>query len=413
MLLSLGTNFLTRIPGLIGVLWFLPLLRSGLGVEGYADLLTSMALGASASFLIGGTSVIGRRLIGEAYASGGPIGEADGFVSLMVASAAVFVLALGGVAAFCYLRGADTTFLVISMIPVTCLFANTFDNVRSAYNEHYVTAILLIVFQVIIYSIGFLVPGTRNSIVLGALVLQAPYFFASVVTGLLLLRDRSYLAGGRPSAAWQVMHGGTTLALADGFLITSLSLSVVWLQASASAATAAWFGSIVRLFQIFLVPIVLLLTPLSSYIRIFWNTKSVMQQQVLIKATLSIGLGYGAIVAIVLFFASWLYVDRLLNLAAPGGLSEILPSFLLFGAIVAYRSYSSIAYLVLDEFSHLSSWTAGVVAAAVLLGTATSFAIDPLSAINVYALAAGMMIIMVLFWNVTRSDGLPRSASAS
>ena len=209
------------------------------------------------------------------------------------------------------------------------------------------------------------------------------------------------------------MRGGTRLALADGFLMTSLSLSVVWLQASASAATAAWFGTIVRLFQTFLVPIVLLLTPLSSYIRIFWNTKSVMQQQVLIKATLSIGLGYGAIVAIVLFFASWLYVDRLLNLPAPGGLFEILPSFLLFGAIVAYRSYSSIAYLVLDEFSHLSSWTAGVVAAAVLLGTATSFAIDPLSAINVYALAAGIMIIMVLFWNVMRSDGLPRSASAS
>ena len=128
MLLSLGTNFLTRIPGVIGVLWFLPLLRSGLGVKGYADLLTSMALGASASFLIGGTGLIGRRLIGEAYANGDPIGEANGFVSLLVASAAASILALASVAAYCYLRGADTTFLVISMIPVICLFANTFDN---------------------------------------------------------------------------------------------------------------------------------------------------------------------------------------------------------------------------------------------------------------------------------------------
>ena len=37
LLFSLGTSFLTRIPGLIGVLWFLPLLRFGLGTDDYAN----------------------------------------------------------------------------------------------------------------------------------------------------------------------------------------------------------------------------------------------------------------------------------------------------------------------------------------------------------------------------------------
>ena len=79
-----------------------------------------------------------------------------------------------------------------------------------------------------------------------------------------------------------------------------------------------------------------------------------------------------------------------------------LEIFLLFGAIIAYKSYSSVAFVVLDETAHLSSWTMVAVSAAVALGAAASFAVDPLSAINVYALAAGLSMIVVLFWNATR-----------
>jgi hypothetical protein len=41
------------------------------------------------------------------------------------------------------------------------------------------------------------------------------------------------------------------------------------------------------------------------------------------------------------------------------------------------------------EIAHLSSWTASAVGAAVALAAAASFAVDSLSAIYVYALAAG------------------------
>ena len=52
--LSLATNFATRIPGAVGVLWFLPLLRYGLGTDPYSALLAALALGNSASALRGG-----------------------------------------------------------------------------------------------------------------------------------------------------------------------------------------------------------------------------------------------------------------------------------------------------------------------------------------------------------------------
>ena len=153
-----------------------------------------------------------------------------------------------------------------------------------------------------------------------------------------------------------------------------------------------------RLFQTLLVPVSLLLVPLSSYIRILWNSKSVAQQQAYTKATLLIGLAYGAIVAVLLFVASQLYIGWLLQLPVPRDLAI----FLLFGAIVAYKSYSSVAYVVLDETAHLSSWTMAAVSAAVALGAVASFAVDPLNAINVYALAAGLSMIVVLFWNTSR-----------
>jgi hypothetical protein len=413
LLLSLGTNFLTRVPGAIGILWFLPLLRFGLGTTDYASLLTSMALGSAAAFLCGGFSLVGRRQIGQAYALGDRSGEADAFASLIVANGTALGLALVVIAAFCWARSAGSAVLVVSTFPAFALFLNTFDNVRSAYNEHYVTATLLIIFQSTIYAIGFLWPVTRHSLVLGALVLQSPYILASVITFALLLHDKPYLIGGRPAAVWCVIRQGTTLSMADGFLMATVSLSVVWLQTTASATTSAWFATIVRLFQTFLVPVILLLVPLSSYIRILWNSKSAAQQQGLAKATLLIGLGYGALIAVVLYIASRVYVGFLLQLPEPGGLWQILPSFLLFGAIIAYKSYSSVAYLVLDEPMHLSTWTTVSVSTAIALAAMASYAVSPLGAVNVYALVTGLSITIVLFWNAARFIRLSQLTSIS
>jgi hypothetical protein len=406
LLLSLGANFLTRVPGAIGLLWFLPLLRFGLGTDNYASLLASLALGSGVAILPGGFSLVGRRLIGEAYSVGDRLGEADGFVSLVVANAASLSVTLAIVAAYHWACDADAAVLIVATLPAFGAFLNMFDNVRAAYNEHYVTATLQLILQIAFYVVGFFVSATHHSLVLGAFVLQGHYLLASLITLALVLRSRPYLISGRPTAAWRVAREGTLVAIADGLLTTTLSVSIVWLQTSASSATSGWFATIVRLFQTLLAPVILLLTPLSSYIRILWNGKSKAQQQALAAATLGIGLGYGAIVGLALLIASRLYVDRLLHLPAPAGLLQTSPIFLLFAGIVAYRSYSSVAYLVL-ETAHLSSATAVALAASATIAAVASLAVDPFSVINVYALAAGLSMTMVLVWNTARFLRLP------
>jgi hypothetical protein len=402
LLFSLGTNFATRIPGLIGVLFFLPLLRFGLGTDAYAGLLAASALGTAASFLSGGFNVVGRRLVGEAYSTGNIRAEATAFASLSAASAASLLFALVIIIIYCSAAGAGIPFLIAAALPIIAAFFNTFDNVRSAYNEHYVTATLLIILQLIAYAVGFLVPFTRQHLVVSAFVLASPYLLASLFALALLLRKRSYLIGGSWEFTWRIIRDGTVYALADGLLTATLSLAVVWLDTAASAQTAAWFATLVRLFQIFLVPVLLLLLPLSSYIRVIWNASGPAKQRAFASLTLVMGLGYGGVVGIALLFVSQIYIGDVLHLRAPENQLYVLPCFVFFAAIVAYRSYSSIAYLVFDDPSHLSWWTTFAVITAVIIGAGSSLEIDALGAINVYALLAGLLMISVLIWNVAR-----------
>lgn len=398
LLFSLGTNFLTRIPGAVGLLWFLPLMLFGVGTDDYANMLAAMALASVSAFLASGFNLIGRRMIGEAYANEDHTGEADALASAIVANLLAAMVSVAIVVAYCLSRGVSTGFLIVAAVTAFGSYVMLFENVRSAYNEHYVTALFFIVIQSTAYAIGFLVPATRHSIVIGSLIIQSPYWLASLTTFVLLLFQRPYLLGGRPTAVWFVMRQGAILSMADGFLFATLSLSVVWMQAAAPVTTAAWYATIVRLFQTFLVPVALIMLPLSSYIRILWKGKSVAQQQVFTKITLAIGIAYGVLVAGGLFVASQLYVGWLLRLPVSDG----WPIFFMFGAIVAYKSYSTIAYVVLDEATHLSTWTTVAVGAAVVFGAAASIAVEPLSAIDVYAFAAGVAMLAVLLWNAAR-----------
>ena len=403
LLYSLSTGFLTRIPGALGVLWFLPMLRFGLGTDDYAQLLAAMALGAAAGFLSGGFNYVGRRMIGEAYSNNDHAAEADGLASLVCAQMTALCFTLTIIAGYCWLRDAGTAFFLIAMFTAMIPIIGQFDEVRAAYNELYISGMLFCGIQLTSYALVLVVPATRHNIVLGALVIVGPYLLSSMTSCALLLRGRRYLLTGRPIAVWMVIRRGTMLAMADGFMMATLSLSVVWLQTSATVSTAAWYATIVRLFQIFLVPVVLLLFPLSSYIRILWNRKTVSQQQTFTKLTLLMGIGYGALVSIALVAVSKLYVGWLLHLPAPADLLSVSPVFLLFGAIVAYKTYSQIAYVVLNESVHLSSWTTVAVTTGVVFGAAASLAVDPMGAIGIYALVVGLTTIVILSWNAMRS----------
>src|SRR4029077_6512322 len=116
LIFSLGTNFLTRIPGAVGLLWFLPLMRFGLGTEDYTNILAAMAFASVASFLAGGFNLMGRRMVGEAYANGDREAEADALASVVIANMLAAAMAVAIIIAYCELRGESTEFFWVASL---------------------------------------------------------------------------------------------------------------------------------------------------------------------------------------------------------------------------------------------------------------------------------------------------------
>ena len=107
LLFSLSASFMTRFPGAVGLVWFLPLLRFGLGTDDYANMLAAMALAGVAAFFANASSfnLMGRRTIGEAYANGDCAAEADALASAFVANLLAVALSIATVAVFCWQQG--------------------------------------------------------------------------------------------------------------------------------------------------------------------------------------------------------------------------------------------------------------------------------------------------------------------
>ena len=142
----------------------------------------------------------------------------------------------------------------------------------------------------------------RHDILLSTLVLQSPYWLASLMTFVLLVRDKPYLIRGRPIAIWLVVRQGTILSVADGFLFATLSLtrsgvdanigasdnrSMVCDDHSSSVSDPPRAGhpgnaTVVRRLHPYLVE----------------RQVSCTAAQAFAKITLAIGVGYGAIVAL-------------------------------------------------------------------------------------------------------------------
>lgn len=398
LLASLAVNALSRLPGVLGVLLFLPMLHRGLGTEEYGVLFAALAFGSAATLFFGGFAVAGRREIGAAYSARASAREADAFVSLLTTNVIILSFALAATAAYAVSSAYGITVWIAASLPVLVAFFNTFDNVRAAYNELYVSTTLWLLLQTLGYAAGLLLAVTRQDIVLAALVLQAPAAIASIIAMSLLLWKRPYLLNGRPRVVRLLVRGGMAVSLADGLLMTSLSLSVVWFQWSSDAASSAWFATMVRLFQTFLVPVTLVLLPLSSYVRLIWSGKSEQWQRGFAMITILLGLAYGIAVGIALVFVSDLYVDGVLHLAMPRAWWMTLSIFALFGAIVTYKGYSSISYVVMN-ISHLSSWTTLAVLLAISVAMAASVLVDPMGALSSYAGVAAVLLVVALVWN--------------
>ena len=393
---SLGGNLLTRISSLAMVFLILPLLITGLGQERYAALFAALAVGVLASIPMGGTGILGVRMIGDAASRDDHAGEAAAFLGLAIAN---FALAFGLVAltiVFMIARGSGTALACVALLPIVQAACNgTFDNARLAYNEHYWTAGLGLGLQLFWYALLLLAPPFRHHVLLAATVFHAPTTVASIANGVLLLRARPYLLRGRAIDPRTMLRAGASFGAAEGLLMGALSVVVIYLQLTSTASVTAWFATQNRLFQMCLTPLMMVLVPLGGFIRLKWVDADDRRQRKVIKAAYVAGAV--ALIGITggLGVIGPFYTRYWLHLPPPTNGWLLMPLFALFGAITFYRCFAAIAYLVLD-----GAWLAHRVIAAVLAAglawlVATRF-LPPVQSLGVFAAAAATLIVAAL-----------------
>ncbi|MFA6112695.1 MAG: hypothetical protein WC729_01855 [Sphingomonas sp.] len=393
---SLGANLLTRISSLAMVFLILPLLIAGLGPERYAALFAALAVGVLASIPMGGTGILGVRLIGDAASRGDRAGEAAAFLGLAIVN---FSLAFGLIiltVIFMIGRGNSPALVCVALLPIVQAACNgTFDNARLAYNEHYWTAGLGLGLQLFWYALLLLAPPFRHHVLLAATVFHAPTTVASIANGALLLRARPYLLRGRAVDPRKMLRTGASFGAAEGLLMGALSVVVIYLQATSTASVTAWFATQNRLFQMCLTPLMMVLMPLGGFVRLKWADAGDRRQRDAIKAAYAAGAVALIGIAGGLSVIGPFYAQHWLHLAPPAGGWLLMPLFALFGAITFYRCFAAIAYLVLD-----GAWLAHRVIAAVLVAgfgwlVATRF-LPPVQSFGVFAAVTTILIVAAL-----------------
>ncbi len=353
---SLGFNLIARLPGFITVLFILPLISQSLGTATYASFLSAVAVGSVCTLPFGGINTVGRRLIASAYGAKDSAREADAFVLTFLAAGTMAIPAC----AAAYVADAEPVFFWVSLMPIAVMFLNIADSVRASYNEHYVTAILQFVFQTVIVGAVLFVGVPKNGILFSGLALHLPYVLASLATLALLVCQRPYLLSGKAHGLRTMLVPALGVTAADGSLMALLNLSVYWLGRAGSADYAAWYGTFVRLFQSFLSPVMLILLPLTSYIAIRWQNLSTDRRLLLHRTFMLGGVGYGAVVGLIMAAGGSYYIGHMFTIAAQGDTFDVAAITLFIVAFIALKTYSLLAYSV-SEARRVSFGTAGVV----------------------------------------------------
>jgi hypothetical protein len=393
--LSLLANFSTRVPGLAGVLFFLPRLKAHIGLQPFATVMAAVALGGIATFVMGGIGYVSRRLVGDAFSRGDIQGEADAGRGIFDVAVTAALLCSIGIVGYGFLRGSSAVFYAGALASALAVLVQQQDAVRAAYNEHYVTAIIQVVLQAVTYVIVLLIlPASAYSALLGVAVITGPMIVSSLLSLADLIRNRRYLLLGRPHLRAGIAREGVLIGFGEGLLMASLGFVILYLDFVGAAAASAWYATTLRLFTVVLVPVVLILTPLSSYIRLIWNSCTPGRQQSIIFATLFISMVYSIFVGAAMVVLSRLYVGGAMHMAEPGSQTQTLTIFAMFTAVVVFKSYASVAFVVLDSRKVSLSAVVGTLIA-VAAGAAAMPWLSPIGAVSVFSAMLTLVIVVI------------------
>lgn len=395
---SLGANVLTRVPGLLLMLVVLPQFYRGLGPAAYSAMFAALAFGGLGVFLLGGAAVLGMREIGAASAEGRQQDEADAFASLVATNALLTALLMAIVIATGWIRGDGAALIWVALMPLTQAgLTTTIDNCRLAHNEHYYAATLSFAFQLVCYALVFALPAYSSNVLLAATIFHAPIALASAINAVLLMRARPYLWRGRANQVRAMLRAAVSFGAADGMLTASLGLTLIGVQAWAPAETAAWLATQFRLFQMCLNPVMTVMVPVASFLRLRWSHVGAGRQQRITQLAFGAGVLAGIALGGGLGIAGPFYADRLLHLPTPDDTLWLAPIFLFLGISGFYRVYASVANLVLDG----ERLARGIIVAILFAAMASCFAlavVPPLRGFAVFAaLASGLILVQLAF----------------
>jgi hypothetical protein len=395
LLVSLGFNFIAKVPGLVAAFVILPLVSRSLGTAAYGEFLSASAIGAAFCLPVGGVNAVGRRLLATAYGAQDKPRQANVFVTTTALMAAVMLTAAALVVVTTWRSWSEPIFLFIAVLPMIVSFLNVFDNVRACYNEHYVTAALQLIFQIAIYGAVLFLGLPHGNIAIAGLTLQSPYALASIVTVLVLLVQRPFLLSGRVEGVGRMMLPAVGVMMADGALAVLLNLSVYWLQYSHNVDMAAWFGTFVRLFQSFMSPVLLILFPVTTYISMRWGQMTPKRQVLLHKLFILSGFAYGLIVGAAMAFFGPLYINHMFKLPVHGDRLDVLALSVFMGAIIAQKTYTMLLYAV-AEARFVSFGTAIVAVLAIGAAALSSIWLPAVRVIDTLFIAVGFGVPIVL-----------------
>lgn len=402
---SLVLNFLARAPGIVATFVILPLASRSLGTEAYGEMLAAFAVGSAFTLPFGAVNSVGRRLLAVAFGDNDRSRQADVFMTttfMMSCLAAGLALIMTGATFHSWTR---QVFMLMGLLPVLCAYFNTFDNLRASYNEHYVTALFQFLFQSTIYAAVYFIGLPSGNVLTAGLALQSPYLLASIATLVFLLIKRPFLISGQIVGARTMFIPTMAVILGDGAIAIISNGTIYWLQVSDQAAMAAWTGTFTRLFQSFVSPVVLILFPLTTFISSRWRRMTAKWQRLVHKAMLLIGVGYGAIVAIVMSVAGPWYIDEQFSLGVRGDRLDVIALSSFMGMVVALKSYTMLLCAV-SEARFISFGTATIAAGACALAAATSFYLPPMRALDVLfaSMSAGILALLCIdYWRGERA----------
>ena len=410
LIASLAFNFVSKIPGIVAIFVILPLVSRGLGTSAYGELLSALALGSAFTLPFGGINAVGRRLLAGAVGAQDRTQQASVFVTttfLMAAVAASAGVVMVSVTGHSW---STPVFILISLLPILANLCNVFDNMRASFNEHYVTALLQLLFQSSIYAAAYIMGLPKGNVVLAGLTLQSPFILASLATAVILLFQRPFLIAGRVTGLRAMLLPAVGVMLADGALGFSLNLSVYWLKFSGNTEMAAWVGTFARLFQSFMSPVLLIMFPITSYISMRWGSMPSARQAGLHKLFILIGLGYGCIVGAAMGFGGPLYIDHMFKLSVRGDSTDVWALSLFMGAVIAQKAYTMLLYAV-SEARFISYGTAIVSVLGVASAAFASRWLPPARVIDVLFAFMGCTLPVLLLIGGYRYQRVSRAAS--